>query len=98
MGVFFLGPGDANLYGILVFVSGIGIGATLSLPSAIQADVIDYDELLTGQRREGQYVGLWSIAKKIWSSPAATTSRQRSGALPQQSPGRGKLSGRRPAP
>ena len=40
-------------------------GATLSLPSAIQADVIDYDELLTGERREGQYIGLWSIAKKL---------------------------------
>ncbi|NNL76182.1 MAG: MFS transporter, partial [Desulfobacterales bacterium] len=30
-----------------------------------QADVIDYDELLTGERREGQYIGLWSIAKKF---------------------------------
>jgi GPH family glycoside/pentoside/hexuronide:cation symporter len=65
IGVFFLGPGDANVYGILVCISGIGFGATLALPSAIQADVIDYDELLTGQRREGQYIGLWSIAKKF---------------------------------
>jgi GPH family glycoside/pentoside/hexuronide:cation symporter len=53
------------IYGILVFLSGIGFGATLALPSAIQADVIDYDELLSGQRREGQYIGLWSIAKKF---------------------------------
>ena len=65
IGVFFLGPGDAQIYGVLVFLSGIGFGATLALPSAIQADVIDYDELLTGQRREGQYIGLWSIAKKF---------------------------------
>jgi GPH family glycoside/pentoside/hexuronide:cation symporter len=65
IGVFFLGPGDAHIYGILVFLSGIGFGATLALPSAIQADVIDYDELLCGQRREGQYIGLWSIAKKF---------------------------------
>jgi GPH family glycoside/pentoside/hexuronide:cation symporter len=65
VGVFFLGPGDAWLYGILVFLSGIGFGATLAIPSAIQADVIDYDELLTGERREGQYIGLWSIAKKL---------------------------------
>ncbi|MGD9084046.1 MAG: MFS transporter [Desulfobacterales bacterium] len=64
-GVFFLGPGDAHIYAILVFLSGIGFGATLALPSAIQADVIDYDELLSGQRREGQYIGLWSIAKKL---------------------------------
>jgi GPH family glycoside/pentoside/hexuronide:cation symporter len=65
IGVFFLGPGDAVIYGVLVFLSGIGFGATLAIPSAIQADVIDYDELLTGERREGQYIGLWSIAKKL---------------------------------
>jgi GPH family glycoside/pentoside/hexuronide:cation symporter len=65
LGVFFLGPGDAVIYGILVFLSGIGFGATLALPSAIQADVIDYDELLTGARREGQYIGWWSISKKL---------------------------------
>ena len=65
IGVFFLGPGDAVIYGVLVFLSGIGFGATLAIPSAIQADVIDYDELLTGERREGQYIGLWSISKKL---------------------------------
>ena len=65
IGVFFLGPGDAAIYGVLVFISGIGFGATLAIPSSIQADVIDYDELLTGERREGQYIGLWSIAKKM---------------------------------
>ncbi|MGD8369693.1 MAG: MFS transporter, partial [Desulfobacterales bacterium] len=64
-GVFFLGPGDAVLYGVLVFFSGIGFGATLAIPSAIQADVIDYDELRTGTRQEGRYIGLWSIAKKF---------------------------------
>ena len=64
-GVFFLGPGDEMIYGVLVFLSGIGFGATLAIPSAIQADVIDYDEWLTGERREGQYIGLWSISKKF---------------------------------
>ena len=65
LGVFFLGEGDARLYGILVVASGIGFGATLALPSALQADVIDYDELISGKRREGHYVGLWSVAKKL---------------------------------
>jgi GPH family glycoside/pentoside/hexuronide:cation symporter len=65
LGVFFLGPGDAGWYGLLVVLSGIGFGAGLALPSAIQADVIDYDEMMTGQRREGRYIGIWSIAKKI---------------------------------
>ncbi|UCG22589.1 MAG: MFS transporter [Deltaproteobacteria bacterium] len=65
LGVFFLGPGDAHIYGVLVFLSGIGLGATLAIPSAMQADVIDYDELISGQRREGQYIGIWSITKKL---------------------------------
>jgi GPH family glycoside/pentoside/hexuronide:cation symporter len=65
LGVFLLGPGDELLYGLLVIGSGLGFGASLALPSAIQADVIDYDELLTGLRREGRYIGLWSIAKKL---------------------------------
>jgi len=79
VGVFFLGPGDAAIYGVRVFFSGIGLGATLALPSSIQADVIDYDELLTGERREERYIGLWSIA----NPPTATTS----GAPPPSSPG-----------
>ncbi len=65
LGVFFLGPGDEAVYGVLVAISGIGFGAGLVLPSSIQADVIDYDELITGRRREGRYIGLWSVSKKL---------------------------------
>jgi GPH family glycoside/pentoside/hexuronide:cation symporter len=64
-GVYFLGAGDEWAYAILVIVSGTGFGATLALPSAIQADVIDYDEFLTGRRQEGWYVGIWSVVKKL---------------------------------
>ncbi len=64
-GVLLLGPGDAGIYGGLVALSGLGFGATIAIPSAMQADVIDYDELITGERREGTYVGLWSITKKL---------------------------------
>lgn len=64
-GVFFLGPGDVWAYGVLVALSGVGFGAGLALPSSIQADVIDYDEWKTGKRREGRYIGLWSISKKM---------------------------------
>jgi GPH family glycoside/pentoside/hexuronide:cation symporter len=65
LGVMFLGAGDEVLYGIIVFFSGIGFGASFALPSAIQADVIDYDELISGLRREGLFIGIWSIAKKL---------------------------------
>jgi len=63
--VFFLGHGDELLYGILVTLSGVGFGATVAIPSAMQADVIDYDELISGERREGQYIGLWSVSRKL---------------------------------
>lgn len=65
IGVLFLGAGDEIAYGIIVVFSGIGFGAGLALPSAIQADVIDYDELISGLRREGLFIGIWSIAKKL---------------------------------
>ncbi|MDJ0783511.1 MAG: MFS transporter [Desulfosarcinaceae bacterium] len=64
-GVFFLGAGDEWQYATLVVLSGMGFGATLALPSAIQADVIDYDEFLTGSRQEGWYIGIWSVVKKL---------------------------------
>lgn len=63
--VFWLGAGDEVWYGILVFFSGIGFGAGLALPSSIAADVIDYDEVLSGNRREGHYVGMFSVVKKM---------------------------------
>lgn len=63
-GVIFVGDGDTLLYGLLVAGSGIGGVATLAIPYAMQADVIDHDEVTTGERREGLYGGLWSIAEK----------------------------------
>lgn len=64
-GVFFLGRGDVMEYAILVVLSGIGFGATLALPSSMQADVIDYEELRTGSRREGEIIGVWAVSKKL---------------------------------
>lgn len=68
VGVFFLGRGDTTLFAILSFVSGTGFGAVLALPAAMQADVLDYDELRTGERREGQYTGIWSAVRKTTSA------------------------------
>jgi len=64
-GVLALGKGDELWYGILVGISGIGLSGTMALPVSMQADVIDLDEVQSGQRREGQFVGLWSVAKKL---------------------------------
>jgi len=64
LGVFFLGRGDLTAYALLTVLSGTGFGASLALPAAMQADVIDYDELLHDQRREGRFIGVWSVVKK----------------------------------
>ncbi len=63
--VFFLGEGDVGLFSALVVLSGVGFGATLAIPSAMQADVIDYEELRSGHRREGEIIGVWAVARKL---------------------------------
>lgn len=63
--VFALPKGAELGYGILVALSGVGLGGTLAIPSSMQADVVDEDELLAGVRREGTLVGIWSIARKL---------------------------------
>jgi len=69
--VFWLGPGDALAYGALVCASGVGFGASLALPSSLTADVIDYDQAQSGKRREGQYIGIFSVAKKMAGATGA---------------------------
>ena len=57
---------------ILIAWSGSSFGAGLFLPPAIQADVIDYDELHTGKRREAQYLALWGLVPKFIVIPSAS--------------------------
>jgi GPH family glycoside/pentoside/hexuronide:cation symporter len=62
-----LGP----LYAVLIW-AGAGFGCGTFLPPSMQADVIDYDELYTGKRREAQYGALWGIATKFAVIPGAS--------------------------
>ncbi|MEO1539670.1 MAG: MFS transporter [Pseudomonadota bacterium] len=59
-----LGPGDVLLYAIIVVASGAALGADLSLPTSIQADVVDVDLQRSGQQRTGGFFALWSVATK----------------------------------
>jgi GPH family glycoside/pentoside/hexuronide:cation symporter len=68
--VFFLGEGQLLATGIILAWAGSSFGARLFLGPAIQADVIDYDELHTGKRREAQYGALWSLAMKFTVIPS----------------------------
>jgi hypothetical protein len=67
----FVGKGHTTLYLMLVSVYATSFGASVFLPASMQAEVIDYDELHTGRRREAQYAGFWSILFKLAAIPSA---------------------------
>jgi glycoside/pentoside/hexuronide:cation symporter, GPH family len=69
--MFLLGPGDLGWLFVLICWAGIGFGAGLFLTPSMQADVIDYDELYTGKRREAQYTAFWSMLPKFVAIPSA---------------------------
>ena len=49
---------------------GAGQACSSVLPNAMQADVIDYDELASGERKEGAYFAAWNVATKLASAVA----------------------------
>ena len=56
-GFFFLQPGQVTLMYILAIIAGIGISVAYLVPWSMLPDVVDLDELNTGQRREGIFYG-----------------------------------------
>ncbi len=70
---FVVGEGDVIAFLIISIVSGIGVGADLVLPSAIQADVVDADTQASGEQRTGLFFALWGIATKMAFALAAVS-------------------------
>ncbi len=68
--LFLMGEGDMIPTAIILVIAGSGFSAGLFLGPSMQADVIDYDELHTGKRREAQYGALWSIMTKFMVIPS----------------------------
>lgn len=60
-----LDPGDIVAFFVICVVTGMALGADLTLPPAMQADVVDLDSLRTGRRRAGAFFALWSMATKL---------------------------------
>ncbi len=60
-----LGPGDLLGFAAICVLTGLALGADLTLPAAVQADVIDVDRMATGSRRSGLYFALWGLATKL---------------------------------
>jgi GPH family glycoside/pentoside/hexuronide:cation symporter len=54
----------------LCILAGIGVGAAHVLPWAIIPDAIEWDELQTGERHEGMFYSLVTLAQKVASSIA----------------------------
>jgi Na+/melibiose symporter-like transporter len=67
----FLGEGDAWWLLVISLFTGFGLGADLVLPPAMQADVVDLDELRHGEKRTGIFFAVWSIAVKLSLALAA---------------------------
>lgn len=70
--LFFAGPGDERLVLFIHMMVGLQSAVWLFVGGAMHADVVDYDELLTGKRREAQFAALWSIIPKFALIPGAS--------------------------
>jgi GPH family glycoside/pentoside/hexuronide:cation symporter len=63
-GFTFVGAGDWLLIGILTVAFGASSGASAVLGPSLKADVVDSDEALTGERKEGTFFAAWGFAIK----------------------------------
>jgi glycoside/pentoside/hexuronide:cation symporter, GPH family len=65
MGLFFLQPGDVVPTFLLAAMAGIGISVGYLVPWSMVPDVVELDELETGQRREGIFYGFFVFLQKM---------------------------------
>jgi glycoside/pentoside/hexuronide:cation symporter, GPH family len=66
-----LRPGDTAAFFVICLVTGAALGADLVLPPAMQADVVDLDQLRTGAARAGFYFAIWGMGTKLALGAAA---------------------------
>ncbi|MEL6458459.1 MAG: MFS transporter [Cyanobacteria bacterium J06621_15] len=64
-GLFFLQPGQITLMYILAVIAGCGVSVAYLVPWSMMPDVIELDELQTGQRREGVFYGFMVLLQKF---------------------------------
>lgn len=56
---------------IWIALQAIAMSGVTMLPQAFAAEITDYDETITGQRREGAYYSAWSLLGQVISGVAA---------------------------
>ncbi|MEA5516558.1 MFS transporter [Nodularia sp. UHCC 0506] len=64
-GLFFLQPGQIGLMYLMAVMAGVGVSTAYLVPWSLIPDVIDLDELQTGQRREGIFYGFMVLLQKL---------------------------------
>ncbi|WP_017315684.1 MFS transporter [Mastigocladopsis repens] len=65
IGLFFLQPGQIGLMYVLAVMAGFGVSTAYLVPWSMMPDVIELDELQTGQRREGIFYGFMVLLQKF---------------------------------
>lgn len=69
---FVVTPGSTSyLVFPLSFLLGLAAGAGAVVAPSIKADIIDYDEYLTDERKEGSYYAVWNLVRKSAASVTA---------------------------
>jgi GPH family glycoside/pentoside/hexuronide:cation symporter len=68
-----LGPDRWPLMVVAATIAGSAQACGSSIGQSLKADVIDLDELRTGERKEGAYFAAWSLVTKIGSAILAST-------------------------
>jgi glycoside/pentoside/hexuronide:cation symporter, GPH family len=64
-GLFFLQPGQVGFMYFLAVLAGVGVSTAYLVPWSMIPDVIELDELQTGQRREGIFYGFMVLLQKF---------------------------------
>jgi GPH family glycoside/pentoside/hexuronide:cation symporter len=64
-GLFFLQPNQVTLMYILAVMAGFGVSVAYLIPWSMLPDVIELDELQTGQRREGIFYSFVTFLQKV---------------------------------
>ncbi|MBW4696617.1 MAG: MFS transporter [Aphanocapsa lilacina HA4352-LM1] len=65
LGLMLLSPGQAVWMLVLAVVAGVGVSTVYLIPWSMLPDVIDLDELQTGERREGVFYALLVLLQKV---------------------------------
>ena len=68
---FFLPKGPSIAIYVLAAIVGLGFSAQWVCPHAMMPDVIEVDELQTGERREGVYYGMHATSTKVTGALAS---------------------------